>query len=391
MHIVIAGAGVGGLCLAQGLRRRGFEVTVLEAADGIARAGYRLHMNADGGHALRDCLPPAAYELYRQTSRIEPRRELLVFLDHNAVETATRPHIGPPNDAELPHTAANRRTLRQIMLSGIEDRVRFGTRVTGYRETADGVTVELADGSTIEADLLVGADGLRSVIRAQLLGAPEVVDTGIESLYARSPLPEEVAATLPPELFDGFVFAIGPDGRFLTFGAYQPRRPVAEAVAELMPGAAIDPVDPYLQITMNVPTNGYLSYPGGGLAEAAPTEVLAFWNAAVEGWHPALRRAVASIEPESIFATRFVGLRPTPVWPSGRVTVLGDAVHAMPPSFGAGANTALRDAATLARHLGAAHDAGTPVVEAVAGFEEEMRGYAYPVLEAALDPRSFAA
>jgi len=390
MHVVIAGAGVGGLCLAQGLLRRGIEVTVLEAAAGIVQAGYRLHMNADGGHALRDCLPAEGYELYRQTSRTTPRRELLVFLDGQGAETGTRPHIGSPNDEDLPHTAANRRTLRQILLSGIEDHVRFGVSVTGYRETAAGVTVDLADGGTVEGDLLVGADGLRSVVRAQLLGAPEVVDTGIDSLYARTPLPDELAATLPPELFDGFVFAIGPDGRFLTFGAYQPRRPVREAVAELMPGASIDPVEPYMQITMNIPVDGHLSYPAGSVHDADPQSLKDFWIDAVRGWNPAMRGLVEGIEANSIFPTRFVGLRPVPAWPSGRVTVLGDAVHAMPPSFGAGANTALRDAATLAIHLGDAVRDDTSPIDAVAAFEAEMRGYAYPILEAALNPRAFA-
>ena len=390
MHVVVAGGGVGGLCLAQGLVRQGVEVTVLESAPGIARAGYRLHMNADGGHALRDTLTPAAYDGYRWSSRIEPRRELLVFLDSQGDETATRPHLGPENDHELPHTAVNRRTLRQILLAGLDAQVRFGERVTGYTEHVDGVTVELASGETLDADVLVGADGVRSTVRALRLGAPEVVDTGLDSLYARSPLPPEVAVALPEAVFDGFVFAIGPTGRFLTFGPYQPRRPVAEVAAEFLPGAQIDPVEPYLQITLNIPSEGPLSYPGI-VATADQSDLHAFWVRAVEGWHPALRAAVENIEVDSIFATRFVGLRPVPAWASSRVTVLGDALHAMPPSFGAGGNTALRDAATLAAKLGAASRNGSDPVAAIAEFEAEMRGYAYPVLEMAIDPKSFAA
>lgn len=62
------------------------------------QAGYRLHMNANGGNALRQCLPENLYELYMQTSRVTPRRELFVMLDDQCNELGARPHIGPEND-----------------------------------------------------------------------------------------------------------------------------------------------------------------------------------------------------------------------------------------------------------------------------------------------------
>lgn len=386
MHVVIAGAGIGGLCLAQGLVRAGIDVTVIEPDAGIVQSGYRLHMNADGGDALRECLSPQSFELYQRTSRVTPRHEQLTFIDQRAEQTATRPHIGPPNDPVTPNTAVNRRTLRQIMLHGVAGRVRFGQRVASFDQRSDGVTVTLESGETIDADVLVGADGVRSRVREQLLGDAEVVDTGLSSLYARTPLPKELAATLPEVLFDGFVFAIGDDGRFLTFGAWQPRQPVAAAVAQLAPGADIDPVDPYLQITLTIPPGGPMAYPGDVFA-ASSAALLAFWTAGVEGWDARLAALVYAIDADTVFATRFRGIRPRAEWAPSRVTVLGDAVHAMPPAFGAGANTALKDAATLARRL----IDGTDVVSAIGAFEAEMRGYAYPILEMSLDPKAFDA
>ncbi len=388
MHVIISGAGIGGLALAQGLKRQGIESTVLESESGIISSGYRLHMNAAGGNALEACLTPEAYALYQATSRVTPRRELLAFIDSNANEVSTRPHIGPPNDGPVPHTAVNRRTLQQILLAGVQDHVRFGVRTTGFEAHSGGVRVELESGETIEGDVFVGADGIRSSTRARLLGEPEIVDTHLGSLYGRAALPPELAATLPPALFDGFVFAIGPDGRFLTFGAWQPRRPIAEASGELVPDAAIDPVEPYMQVTLNIPPEGPLAYPGD-LATATGDELYAFWNAAVADWAPVLKDLVGRIEPASIFLSRIRGIRPVDEWTPGRVTVIGDAIHAMPPSFGAGANTALRDAATLARHLGEADRDGSSPVDAVGRYEAEMREYAYPILRMSLDPKSF--
>jgi salicylate hydroxylase len=390
MHVVIAGAGIGGLCLAQGLTRSGIDVTVLEANATLVRSGYRLHMNADGGEALHSTLPPAAFALYQATSRKSPRRELLTFIDQHGVEVGTRPHIGPPNDPDMPHTAVNRRTLAQIMLDGIHERVRFSSRVTGYLAHSDRVTVSLESGETIDADVLVGADGINSRIREQLLGAPDVVDLGVANLYGRAALPQSLSETLPDTLSDGFVFATDSAGRFLTFGEWLPRRAIVEAVADLLPSAEIDPVDPYMQVTLVVPPAGPISYPGD-IQTATGPEIREFWLDGLRDWDPALQSVVAAIDPDSIFTTRMRGIRPTEPWEPSRVTVLGDAIHAMPPSFGAGANTALKDAATLARHLGNAGEGESGLIRAIGDFENEMRSYAYPILKMSLDPKSFDA
>src|SRR5688500_9463639 len=103
LRVLIAGGGIGGLCLAQGLRRAGIDCSVYESAPGIVQSGYRLHMNAAGGAALRQCLPENLYELYMQTSRVNVRREMFVMLDDQGRELGARPHIGPPNDPVRPH------------------------------------------------------------------------------------------------------------------------------------------------------------------------------------------------------------------------------------------------------------------------------------------------
>src|ERR1700754_4529332 len=126
MHVLIAGAGIGGRCVAQGRRRAGISCAVYERNPGITWSGYLLHMNADGGGSLRACLPENLYRLYVQTSRLNPRRDLLVLLDHRGNEIGTKPHLGPDNDPLEPHTTVHRRTLCQIMLSGIASAVHFG-------------------------------------------------------------------------------------------------------------------------------------------------------------------------------------------------------------------------------------------------------------------------
>ncbi|AXE86071.1 NAD(P)/FAD-dependent oxidoreductase [Streptomyces sp. Go-475] len=390
-HVLIAGGGMGGLCLAQGLRRAGISCTVHESAPGVGRAGYRLHMNGAGGRALQQCLPDNLFELYMQTSRETPRREVMVVLDHQARELGARPHIGPPNDPRRPHTAVNRRTLRQIMGVGLEDIVRYDSTVTGFETDGEKVRVLLDDGTSETGDVLVGADGINSVVRRQLLPDVAVVDTGMRGLYSIAPLTDDLAARLPEALFDGFAIATGPNGAMFAYGVYRPRRPVAEAVAELAPGAAVDPVDPYIMVNLGLPPGSPVAAGAPDLWHSSPETLHTLMRTAVRGWDPALADLVEHVDASTIFPVSTRHLQPAEPWPAGRVTLLGDAIHAMPPSFGSGANTALRDAAALARALERAAHGDTPVAEAVAEYETEMRAEVFPILRASADPRGLDA
>jgi 2-polyprenyl-6-methoxyphenol hydroxylase-like FAD-dependent oxidoreductase len=387
LHVLISGGGLGGLCLAQGLRKAGHEVTVFERDSDLERkVGYRLHMNADGGEALRACLPDDLFELYLETSRKTPPRQLAVVVDDQLNELSSMPHLGPPNEGPRPHTAVNRRTLRQILLGRLGDSVRLGAPVVGYEEIGDRVRVLLADGSSEEGDVLVGADGIRSAVRAQRLPEAEIVDTGIEGLglYARSALPPELQAEVPSTLMDGFVIATDKRGGLLAMGAFNPRRPVAEAAAEIAPDVRIDPVDDYMMVSGNV-VEGTAVPPYSEWTDATATELRDSMLEAHADWHPALRGVVERIDPATMFSIYFGRLDPTPAWDPSRVTLLGDAIHAMLPTLGQGANMALRDAATLA---GALADADDPVA-AIGAYEEAMRGYVYPIMEAAADHSNF--
>jgi 2-polyprenyl-6-methoxyphenol hydroxylase-like FAD-dependent oxidoreductase len=109
------------------------------------------------------------------------------------------------------------------------------------------------DGSSATGDVLVAADGINSVVRGQLLPGVPVVDTGLRGLYAVAPLTDALAAALPDGVFDGFSMASAQNGAVLVTGVCQPRRPIAEAVAELVPGAAVDPVGPYVMAGLFAP------------------------------------------------------------------------------------------------------------------------------------------
>lgn len=104
----------------------------------------------------------------------------------------------------------------------------------------------------------------------------------------------------------------------------------------------------------------------------------------VDGWHPALVQLVADADPESVAPYPFHAAVRPPDWPPSRITLLGDAIHSMPPAGGNGANTALRDAHLLSLQLISAARSGLPLLRAIAGYEAEMRGYGFAAVRSAL-------
>jgi 2-polyprenyl-6-methoxyphenol hydroxylase-like FAD-dependent oxidoreductase len=378
-HVLIVGAGIGGLCLAQGLRRAGISHSVYERAPDLAWGGYILHMTADGGDALRRCLPGNLYQLYVATSRRSPRRDLVVLVDHLGKEVGTVPHLGPANDPVTPHTSVHRRTLCQILLAGITDVVHFGRIVTGYRYAGDDVVLEFADGGSARGTMVVGADGIQSIIRRQLLPEVEVIPLVEHALLTQAPLTNELAAALLPSFEDSFIMVRDALGTHLATGLFQPRNNVVEAAVRTAPGVILDPVDDYVAVNLE------LTSPELGKTDffsASKTFLHSLMRAAVVDWHPALRHLIDCVSPPSITPRTIRMLSPAAVWPTGRVTLLGDAIHAMPPMYGHGANSALYDAAELV----AALTADMPLRESVAQYEANMRARTFPLLERSIAP-----
>jgi 2-polyprenyl-6-methoxyphenol hydroxylase-like FAD-dependent oxidoreductase len=387
MHVLIAGGGLSGLCLAQGVRKAGHTCEVFERDVDLSRkAGYLLHMNGDGGEALRTCLPEDLFELYAETSRRTPERRQSIVLDAQLNEISAMPHLGPPNEGARPHTAVHRRTLRQILLARLGDAYHAGRAATGYEESETGVRLLLDDGGHADGDVLVGADGIRSAIRRARLPHLEVIEAGIEGLglFGRSPLPPDVVADLPPLLLQGFIIAADRTGSRLLLGAFQPRRPVADAPAELAPDVPLDPVSDYLMVSGTVERDTPIPAPHDWTADT-PRALRDSMLRAHADWHPALRGVIERIELESMFAIPFGRLEPPEPWEPSRVTLIGDAAHAMLPTLGMGANLALRDAGRLAERLIAAARGEAELVASIGAFEADMRDYVSPFMRMAVE------
>jgi 2-polyprenyl-6-methoxyphenol hydroxylase-like FAD-dependent oxidoreductase len=373
LRVAIAGAGLGGLCLAQGLARAGAAVTVYErdAAMDSRRQGYRLYVDARAGLALQRCLPAELFDAFLATCG-QPGRCFTVLSERLRVlhRVAGDPAADPMAPATL-STSVHRQTLREILADGVD--IRFARAVTGFSADQDAVTVDLADGGSVQADLLVGADGVTSAVRQRYLPDASTVDTGSRCVYGRTPLTAEVLELLPEPVLDGFTAVVG-GAIGMALGTVRFRTPPSSIVT---PGLRLTPVGDYVMWALAGPYDEF-RVPAQELGGLDAGRLHRMVEGMVRSWHPRLRGLVARADVIETFLVRVRASVPVPAWPPSRVTVLGDAIHAMSPARGSGANMALRDAQRLCEALTACDE----LPDAVGRYEAEMREYGYAAVEA---------
>jgi 2-polyprenyl-6-methoxyphenol hydroxylase-like FAD-dependent oxidoreductase len=363
-RILISGAGIGGLALAQALRRDGLDVAVYERdpSPELRNQGYRIHIDGDGNAALAACLPPDVLDLVRRTSGVNG--DLVAGYTHQLDQVMAQifPSIGDGI------TCVDRFTFRQGLLSGLGDTVHFGRTVAGFEVLPSGrVRVDFADGGSDEGDLLVGADGVGSAVRRQLLPHAGVRDLGVRCLYGRMPLTEATDPLLPADFDRGFSWAADDTGYGAGFAPVRFRTPPGNGASDYL-------------MTVLTARPERLGVPDEKLFRMAPEEIWTLTVDATAGWHPALRELFANADPATFFPITIRAGERVEAWEPGPVTLLGDAIHTMPPTGGVGANTALRDAQSLAGEL----TGGASLVDAVGAYERVMLPRGFEVVDRSL-------
>lgn len=379
-RIVIAGGGLAGLTLAHYLHRHGIAVAVYERDSGLSarEAGYRVHINSTGTSALHAALEPALWELFLATCGM-PDDDMLLFDEQfnprPARDKAASTGTGVPT--EIPeHLAVCRSTLRRILYLGLDDVVHFGTKVTGYRTNEDTtITVLLADGDTVEADVLIAADGINSAVRAQRLPQVRIADLGARSIAAKIPLTEENKAKLPKQLYNAFSMAYDSDHTGLTLGPLERAHPDSPLVAQQDAAFQQEARENYALSMFNSTTRHMM--PDAALFSAGQAELKDYVVQRLSGWHPDLVEIVQLWDTATVQALAIRSSVPIDAWEPSAVTVMGDAIHAMSPAAGIGANTALRDAHVLGDRLLAAAKDETTLIDGIGAYEHAMREYAY--------------
>jgi 2-polyprenyl-6-methoxyphenol hydroxylase-like FAD-dependent oxidoreductase len=310
--VVVVGAGIGGLATSIALRPSDVELVVLERAADLTKvelgAGITLWSNA---MLILDRLGIGA-EIRRRgaiLSCFEQRSARGRLLSRWPLQEMAR-RLGAPV------CGINRPDLHAALVADAAEHVRTGCNVEGFEQTNGTVEISLSEGGSESSDVLIGADGIESAVRTQLLGAHAPRYSGLTMWRANVPYDEAIA---PPV---DFIAWWGSGAKFVIFRS-GPDRLSWEGIVTSAPGLKDAP----------------------GTIKQAIHERFA-------GFVDPVHRMIDATEEQSIFRTDVCDRPPDERWGRGRVTLLGDAAHPMTFAIGQGAAQALEDALAIARALG---------------------------------------
>ena len=351
LHVLIVGGGLGGLCLAQGLRQVGVSATLYErdATPTVRRQGYRLHIDTRGETALRACLPSHLFELFLATTSRMSHQITVLNKRLKTLKTIGSPGLKQDNPPSF-STSVDRLTLREILLADLGEGIRFAKEFTHYELQTDGsVQAFFTDGTQAGGDILIAADGVNSRVRQQLLPESQPVDTGARCIYGKTRLTTYARSLLPTALQQGFTVVV--DTRVsLALGLVEFLHQPAEAAARLAPAVQFHTNGDYLMWSLNV-QQAQFAFADEELFGMKGQQLQKLVLDKIKSWHPDLRALIAACEAEETFPIAVRVSTPRESWPSTPITLLGDAIHAMSPAGGSGANMALLDAHLLCQAL----------------------------------------
>jgi len=336
--IAIIGGGIGGLTAANALMQLGLEADVYEQADALSEVGAGLQLGPNGVRVLYAlgfkpemdvfaCAPPDQVSIDWKTAALRFREPL----SRTAVERFGAPYL-----------QAHRHDIYKCLVAKLpEGRVHLGVSCTGAASHGATATATFDDGREIEADVIIAADGVRSVVRTCLFGKDTPRYTGQSCFRTMLPM-DQVPDPVGPDkvsLRTDSVGWIGPNGHVILY-------PIRGGEWLNMFVGFVNP--DWMEESWTVPTS--------------TSEMLEIYA----GWHPILLEMLSKAE--SGFKWGVFDRDPLPNWTSGRITLLGDAAHPMMPTLAQGACQAIEDGWSVARHL--SQHAGDPE-QALKAYEAE--------------------
>ncbi len=319
LRIAIVGGGIGGLTLALALRQRGLEAEVFEQAAELAEIGAAVALSANSTRELR------RLGVLDQVAAVSTEPTELIYRSwqdgRRIAAHPVRHGLRYQDRFGAPYFGIHRADLQRILHGALGGGgLHLGHRLQHIFDEGDRITLEFTNGQSAQADLVVGAEGVRSTLREWVAGGEGTTYSGTSAF--RGIVPAEQLPSLPDP--QAIQFWMGPNAHLLHYAI----------------GGDGQDVNYFAVI------EGPEAWPGAGsMCDIGPDEALD----AFKGWHPAVTEMIGAVPHHKLWGLFVV--RPLLQWHRGRAVLLGDSAHAMVPHHGQGANTTIEDAITLAELL----------------------------------------
>lgn len=321
LRIAIIGGGIGGLAAAAFLRRAGLTATVHEQASALTEVGAGLVVAPNAGRLLRRL--GVMEQLLRRAVPLDWGWEFRRWADGSVLSVENLSGVCERLYGERTYVVHRADLLDTVRAAVPGEWIRLRARCASVEAGPDGALVRFADGGGIEADVVIGADGMHSVVREAVTEPAPPEYSGLCAF--RTIVPGHAAPDFA--LRRAQTLWLGPGRHFVHY-------PIAGGKAVNVVGVA----------------------PAGGFTEESwsATATIEELHAEFAGWDPRVTDLIAAGGAPGRWA--LMDRAPLRRWSRGRVTLLGDAAHPMFPFFGQGAAQSIEDAAVLARCLAASPD-----------------------------------
>ncbi|HSE18526.1 MAG TPA: FAD-dependent monooxygenase [Pyrinomonadaceae bacterium] len=310
VRIAIIGGGIGGLTAALAFQQSGFQAEVFEQAPELLEVGAAIAMWSNAVRVLKRL--GLAEKILAHGGVVEELR----WMDQDGFQL-NRVRI---SDAQTPAVALHRSDLQRTLWQALpQSTIHLGHTIVDQKQQRDKIVASFANGHTVEADFLIGADGIHSRVRSQLINDGDPIQRGYTIWRGTSPItPSAIPPGVGIELYGrGKRFGIGPVGLGRT-----------------------------------------------GWWASANTDHTDQLTDLFAGWYAPVIELIEATPPASILKTIATDRAPNKNWGAGRMTLLGDAIHPTTPNLGQGGCQAIEDALVLARCF-----------ETYGASEEALRNY----------------
>jgi salicylate hydroxylase len=331
--IAIAGAGLGGLTAAACLLDAGFDVTVYEQAPELGEVGAGIQISSNGSKVLH------SLGLRAELERIGVKPLSYEFYLFDSAERIQGFNLGADHEEQFgsSYYQFHRADLHAILVGAVRtrkpDAIVLNKTLTGYDETESGVAINFADGTVAHCDLLVGADGIKSAVRAQLVGPAAPNFTGQAAWRIIVP-----TSRLPRDFMEQRMYVwVGPGKHAVTY---------------------------YLRGGELVNLVGCVDsdWSDEGWTIRAPWEDL---KRDFDGWCDTIQYILDAADKDGCYRWALNNRPALDTWHSERVVLLGDAVHSTLPYMAQGAVMAIEDAAVLTRVI----KSEEPLIDSLARYQ----------------------
>jgi len=315
MNIIIVGAGIGGLVSALCLHKKGYKVEIYEQVEALSELGAGVQLSPNATRVLNHL------DLFEDLEPYIFEPNSFQFLNYSSGKVITERKLGEAikNDFNSPNYDIHRADLQRVLLNKIEAEninIHTNMKVTSVGNNKNSAFIEVEE-KKIEADLIIGADGIHSKVSDSLFGKKEIIFTG--NVAWRMLIPVDL---LPKNLIlpDTTVW-LGPNKHFVTYHVNGGKN---------------------LNCVCLVEQDGWLNE---SWSEKGDIEEL---KRIYKGWNKTIGTLLEHVDPNTLYRWALHDRPPMKQWSKGRILVLGDAAHPMLPFLAQGAAMAIEDGAVLA-------------------------------------------